>query len=248
MADPVNTPPTEWKSTRFWLAVAVTAISITAVTILATLVIRKEGNPQSPQNVLNSVLPLLGTWVGTILAYYFSKENFEAATHSVTELAKQVTPQQKLQSTPVRSKMIWKEQMFKEKLPANQLNVTEMVNRLEQAKKGNRIPIVGEKDEPKYIIHRSLIDSYIAALARSGKSAQDIAAQTLQNMLEGNPDAKRWAESFAVVKEDATLADAQSAMAAVRDCQDVFVTQTGSKDEPIVGWVTNVIIQDNAKV
>jgi hypothetical protein len=249
MPGPDNySPPSEWKSTRFWLAVAVTAISISAVTILATLVIRKDGNPQSPQNVLNSVLPLLGTWIGTILAYYFSKENFEAATNSVTELARQMTPQQKLQSTPVKSKMIWKQQMFAQKLPADQLKLTEMLNQLEQAKKGNRIPIVGDKDEPKYILHRSLIDGYIASLSRGGRSVQEIAAQTLKDMLDGSAEIKRMAEGFSVIKEDATLADAQSSMANIRDCQDVFVTQLGTKDEGILGWVTNVIIQENARV
>ncbi len=248
MPGPENTPVSEWKSTRFWLAVCVTGISVMAVTVLAGLIIRKDNSPQSPQNVLNAVLPLLGTWVGTILAYYFSKENFEAATHSVTELAKQITPQQKLQSLPVKSKMIPKPQMFFQKAPAANLKLTDVLNKLEQEKKGNRVPVLGDKDEPKYIVHRSLIDSYLSSLARSGKSSADIAAQTLQNMLDANAEMKRMAESFAVVKEDATLADAQTAMSNLRDCQDVFVTRLGTKVEEVLGWITNVIIQENAKV
>ena len=48
--------------------------------------------------------------------------------------------------------------------------------------------------------------------------------------------------SFAVVSEDATLADAKAAMESVRDCLDVFVTKSGTKDEPVLGWVTNVLI------
>src|SRR5271155_1830489 len=82
----------DWKSTRFWLAIGVTVISVVAVSSLAGLIIHNSKDQQdaarSAQNVLGSVLPLLGTWVGTILAYYFSKENFEAATKSVTEMAK----------------------------------------------------------------------------------------------------------------------------------------------------------------
>jgi hypothetical protein len=61
---------------RGWgLAIGVTIISIAAVTLLARIIISR-GTDTAAENVLNSVLPLLGTWVGTILAYYFSKENF----------------------------------------------------------------------------------------------------------------------------------------------------------------------------
>jgi hypothetical protein len=31
-------------------------------------------------------------------------------------------------------------------------------------------------------------------------------------------------------------------------CQDVFVTKAGTRNEPILGWITNAIIEDNAKV
>jgi len=47
-----------------------------------------------------SVLPLLGVWVGTLLAYYFSKENFEAATKSVTEMAREIGGMEKLRAIP----------------------------------------------------------------------------------------------------------------------------------------------------
>jgi hypothetical protein len=32
------------------------------------------------QILFSAILPLFGTWIGTILAYYYSKENLEAAT------------------------------------------------------------------------------------------------------------------------------------------------------------------------
>jgi hypothetical protein len=248
MPRPDSAPANEWKTPRFLLALLVTGISIMAVTVLASVIIIRNQDSEAPQNVLNSVLPLLGTWVGTILAYYFSKENFEAATQSVTALAKQLTSQQKLESLPVKSKMIPRAQMVVQKAPAASLNLAEVLNKLEQEKKGNRVPVLGDKDEPLYIVHRSLIDSYLSGLARSGKSSADIAAQTLQNMLDANPDVKRMAESFGLVNEDATLADAQVAMARLPDCQDVFVTQSGNRAEPVLAWITNVIIQENAKV
>ena len=247
MPSPENAVPSEWKSTRFWLAIGVTIVSITAVTILARIIITK-GNGTEAQNVLNSVLPLLGTWVGTILAYYFSKENFEAATRSVTELAKQITPQEKLRATLAREKMIPKDQIFYKSLPADKVTLVSVLSDLEEAKKGNRVPILGDKSEPKYILHRSIIDKFLAACARSANPPGNLNALTLENLLDQAAEIKHMAESFGVVRSDATLADALAAMSSTPDCQDVFVTKTGSRDEPILGWITNVVIQENSKV
>jgi hypothetical protein len=241
----------DWGSTRFWLAIGVTVISVIAVAILAGFIIHnskdKADAAASAQNVLSSVLPLLGTWVGTILAYYFSKENFEAATKSVTELARQLTPQEKLRSALAKDKMIPRSQMYFKLLPADKLTLVDILRDLEQAKKGNRIPILADKGEATYILHRSIIDKFLADSARSGTSASEIAALTVADLLR-NAKLETIARSFDTIKSDSTLADAMEAMNKVSDCQDVFVTQTGKKDDPVQGWITNVIIQDNAKV
>lgn len=163
----------EWKSTRSWLAIGVTVISILSVASLAGLIIHYSGNKEDAGNrVLGSVLPLLGTWVGTVLAYYFSKENFEAATKGVTELAKQITPQEKLKSTPVDQKMIPRDKMFSKSIPMEKLKLVEILDSLEKEKKGNRIPILGDKGEVQRILHRSIIDKFLSASARRGNCCQ----------------------------------------------------------------------------
>jgi hypothetical protein len=249
MPNQIEGQPSDWRSTRFWLAIGVTGISIIAVTILAGLVIHySKDATATAQNVLNSVLPLLGTWVGTILAYYFSKENFEAATKSVTDLAKQITPQEKLKSVLAKDKMIPRSQMLFKSLPTDKLKLGEMLSELEQAKKGNRIPVLGNKGEPMYIVHRSIIDNFLSSLALGGKTAAEIRTLTLQDLLDQNEKMKAMAQSFGVIGQDATLADAMDIMGKIHDCQDVFVTRTGAKDEPVLGWITNVIVQDNAKI
>lgn len=37
-------------------------------------------------------------------------------------------------------------------------------------------------------------------------------------------------------------------MEAVEKCQDVFVTKGGTKDDEVIGWITNVIITKSSKV
>ena len=38
------------------------------------------------QYIFGALLPLWGTWIGTILAYYYSKENFESANKNVQQI------------------------------------------------------------------------------------------------------------------------------------------------------------------
>jgi uncharacterized Tic20 family protein len=40
--------------------------------------------------LLASILPLLGAWVGTIIAFYFARDNFDAATRNTSALLRQV--------------------------------------------------------------------------------------------------------------------------------------------------------------
>src|SRR5438445_13562407 len=64
--------------------------------------------------------------------------------------------------------------------------------------------------------------------------------------------------NFDLVDENATLARAKTVMenlgqkiraaGADGDCYDVFVTATGDGKEPVLGWIINDIINDNAKV
>lgn len=238
----------EWKTARFWLAIGVTVTSIISVATLTGLIIQHSTDKSDTgTRVLGSILPLLGTWVGTVLAYYFSKENFEAATKSVTELAKQISPQERLRSTAVTQVMILRKDMFFKTGPTSQLKLSEVLKELEDAKKGSRIPILDSSGEALWIFHRSLIDRFLVVQARDGKTASEIALLSFDDILK-DADLKRLASAYGIVKLDSNLSDAADAMNRIADCQDVFVTKTGSKQEDVLGWITNVVVQDNAKV
>ena len=56
---------------------------------------------ETTRMVYTSLLPLLGTWVGTVLAYYFSKDNFEAATKSTRDNL-EIALQQRLEKLQMR--------------------------------------------------------------------------------------------------------------------------------------------------
>ena len=90
-----------------WL-VAFSAIGVmllSAVVLIGAAIDAKYALGDAVQLVFAAVLPLLGTWVGTVLAYYFSKDNFEAASKSVQDMAK-IATDEKLKALFVRDEMI----------------------------------------------------------------------------------------------------------------------------------------------
>jgi hypothetical protein len=205
-----------------------------------------SGN-QASQTILTAVLPLLGAWVGAVIAFYFSSKNLESATKSVQNLVGGLTGAAKLKTVPTKDKMIKKDQMYLSKTADDTLPIAKMLSDLEAAKKGNRIPVLYDKDYPRYVIHRSTIDRFLANKAIDEKTlSDDLKKLTLHDLIENQPGLRH---SFGVVKEDSTLADVKALMDALgNQCQDVFVTKTGSYSEPVLGWVTNVILENNSKV
>ncbi|MFL7871854.1 MAG: hypothetical protein AB8I58_23700 [Anaerolineales bacterium] len=245
MAEPQNT--TEGKSKfQTWLAgIIVVASLVTIVALgLAVILINKD----EATNVFNIIIPVVSTWVGTVLAYYFSKENFDAATKSVTELAR-LTTQEKLQSIPVKEKMIPLALMHFEVIspahPADQVTLIEIVDHQEKAKKGLRIPILDDNRFPLYVIHRSTIDRYLTKRSLKGDDVTKIVLKELLDEPEFKDDLK---ESFEVVSYDATLADVKSALDKSAYTQDVFVSQNGSDKEAILGFITNTMVEKYSTV
>ena len=54
---------------------------------LIAFVVATYLNARDVSVLFNAVIPVIATWIGTILAYYLSKSNFEAANRSVMSLA-----------------------------------------------------------------------------------------------------------------------------------------------------------------
>ena len=65
---------------------------------------------------------------------------------------------------------------------------------------------------------------------------------TLADLLANEEMKDTFENTFVVVKRQATLAEARSAMLARPSCQDVFITESGNLNEPVIGWLTNVDI------
>jgi hypothetical protein len=228
------------------LALSLLGFSVIGITLLAVFIILKK--PEEANTIMSAVLPLFGSWVGTILAFYFSKDNFAAATRSVSELTKQITSQEKLQTTLAKDKMIPRSKMFAMPVTSGQ-KLKDILEKLDQANLGARIPFLAQQDFPKYVIHRSVLDRFLSQKALNPTSPPtNIEELTLDDLLKEDEWRLKIEQSISTVKEDATLADVKTVMDQNVNCQDVFVTKSGTRDEPVLGWITNSIVEENTKL
>jgi hypothetical protein len=67
---------------RDLLALIVVVVSLIGVAVLGAVGIYKG---ETAKDLLTMLLPVVGTWVGTVLAFYFGKEQLEAANRTVDD-------------------------------------------------------------------------------------------------------------------------------------------------------------------
>lgn len=169
--------------------------------------------------------------------------NLAAATNSVTQLAK--VGVQKLESTPVAQKMIPRDKIDTKPLTELEgLKVKEVLDFL-HAKERQRLPVFDVKDCVKYIIHESFINRFLAQQVMAGKKADEL---TFKELVSDAALLKVFEGGFALVQKSANLADAKQRLEAKTGAEDVFVTETGRLEEPVLGWLTDNLLSDEAKL
>jgi hypothetical protein len=214
-------------------AIAVIALSGAAVT-------GAQQFAQTSQVVFNALLPLMGTWVGTVLAYYFSRKNFETASQSVERLVT-LTTEQKLGQLFVQNEMLRPGQITVHQIPTGKSPRDVLLKDIRSILGGKitRIPVVDSSGVVVYIVHQSGLFKFLAERALA--KAPDIDKLTLQDLAD-DAELKNWISNIAYISEKASVADAKLKMEQQLGCQDLIVTSSGSKTEPMRGWMTNVDI------
>lgn len=102
----------------FWTTIALTILG--AIVLIGAMIAQYQGEKdavwRTAQLLLSALLPLFGTWVGTVLAFYYTKENFEAASKGTLDLVRAVS--QRLRSIAVAEKMMSRERIIAERVDA----------------------------------------------------------------------------------------------------------------------------------
>lgn len=207
------------------------------------------------QLIFTAILPLLGTWVGTVLAFYFTKDSLEAASRTTAQLVRSVSS--KLASTPLSSHIIQIKDAVKAEIPSGKtiddLTIADIKKKFEEkignSQKISRLLFVDVKSACVAIIHRSIWLEMLDAGAAAKPNAIDPTKGNLGELLALPYEVatKTTFKAFVTntlsyVAQTSTVADAKVAMESTPHCQDVIVTSTGKASEAMVGWITNVEI------
>ncbi|MEF9944011.1 MAG: hypothetical protein RR101_04170 [Burkholderiaceae bacterium] len=227
----------------YWALAAITVIGVVALIAAA---IDSTQRVSGVKDVLALLLPVIGAWVGTVLAFYFGRENYLAASRS-TEAILALTLEQKLEKTKASEAMrpIDKIVALRTADADAAIKLKDRLLDLMSDEK-SRLPVLNPQGVARYIVHRSAIDRFIATRAIAGATPEAIAALTLADLV-AQPEIKSVVTAFGVVSPDDSLALVKQKLDADPKCQDVFVTEGGARDQPIRGWLTNNAMLELAK-
>ncbi|MGX1096636.1 hypothetical protein [Amorphus sp. MBR-141] len=199
---------------------------------------------QLAENYIFAVLPLVGTWIGTVLAFYFSNDSFQLASSEARKTASEARDA-KLRQISVTEAMVPLSRI--QAIEANPPNWgsaffdTEVLGLLN--KKVGRIPIIGS--QAYGVIHDSVVRDY--AWQNGIPPTANTKNVPLKAFLTHPSIAPIFTNSVAFVGPHATLADVKAAMekASVSGypCRDVFVTEDGTPTGTPLGLITNIDLE-----
>lgn len=184
-----------------------------------------DKNVEEPEKIFNTLIPLFATWIGTVLAFYFGRENFEAASNRYEEMIKKLTPEI-LDDILVGQLMISKKTMVSKNISdVKEKSVKELIEFMTTVDK-SRLPIL-ENDKIKYIIHKP---TFMEALIRSGEGELKFDKFAKDN--------EATITKFITVKEDSILENVNNELSK-KSCKDAFILDS---DEKVLGWITDTLI------
>ncbi|WP_295795048.1 hypothetical protein [Mucilaginibacter sp.] len=254
---------------------AVVANNVTRIVLIGTCVLgvlgisiaivdTAKGKTSEAKDVLQTlfatILPLFGTWIGTILAYYFSKENLAAANQTVKSLVTSLTSSTKLETLKAKDVMIQVDKLvyveYKTGADDTTFDLSTKFLDFINTNKISRVILLDENKVAKYVLHKSTIEGFIAeqyfATQKSAAAGTTVALPPLtfaDLKAKGNANVQDiLKDGIKFVKEDANLSDAKTLISNYKVCNDVFITKSGLATEPVLGWITDKTITENSIV
>lgn len=237
---------------RNLIAIIITGLVLGATVYIAIFILY---NPNKSGNIDISfigqtLLPLWGTWLGTVLAFYFGKANFEAATKSYQNVIDKLTPDEKIAKLLVKDVMLPISKIVYLDYDTENGKLINDILKYPQFEKYNRFAVLDKNKCLKFMIHRTTFFEYVFLKVSQGKTNDEINKLTLNDLLtETNTSIKNTlTRGYGFVTITATLLDAKKVIDSIDECTDVFVTETGKNTDPVLGLVTNNMIFEKAKV
>lgn len=109
----------------------------------------------------------------------------------------------------------------------------------------NRLPILDSQSCPKYMIHRSMIDKFIVQEVAKGKPIDKL---TLKDFVDNVEFKSVITDGFNTIRKTSNLSEVKAIIDRVPVCQDILITDDGTSNTKVIGWITNVIVLEQAKI
>lgn len=275
MAESDTSNGTQWG--RIILTISIGAFSIIVIGLITLKSVAILDVPNSPiserisaiQSLFSTILPLIGTWMGAVIAYYFGKENFDAANKSVQAMVqKMITSDDKLKSIKVGDTNVMitidnisDNKAIRTKADDKIMLEADLLGFFETNKNIERLPIMDDKYVIRYILHKSLVTDFALNIkldkikipmpvtnppTTAANKTLDLI--TLDDLISNDGYKLSVTKSVEYVSKDASLLEVQNKINNSKYCQDVFVTEDGSATKPVIGWITNNKVQEMGRV
>ena len=182
------------------------------------------------------MLPILATWVGTVIAFYFTNESYRQAAEATREATAGLRPA----GPKVTERMIPFEKIARIERGRQDARAVTMaeIDALMKEPVTRVVIFDGPTRSPVFVIRHKL---YPSNWIVDGKA--NVADLKVEDYLRGNGGANAVdAALFGFVPPGATLDEARGVMRDTK-CADVFVTLTGQKTEMTLGWLTDDLLR-----
>lgn len=214
------------------------AIVVLALGIILSFSILASQKPELWQNIdtlltgiFSAVLPVFATWVGTVIAFYFTNESYRQAAQATREAAEGVESKQ----PRVTERMIPYEKISKiemERAKVRTVMIADIVAKMQQPV--TRVIIFDKTRQPVFVIRRRRIPNEWLKNPTTHTVDEYLNLENGANAID--------ATQFGYVPQTATLDEARTAIREANSV-DVFVTATGQKTEPVLGWLTDTQVK-----
>ncbi len=88
--------PGQGPSVRNLIALGILLVSALAITVLAAVAVNADSS--NALTIFNTYLPVFASWVDTVLAFIFGRENFESANSQMRQLISKLSPEERSQA------------------------------------------------------------------------------------------------------------------------------------------------------
>lgn len=215
------------------LVIGIGTLGILTVAISVILVLlQNNGTPETYMGIFSTVVTVFATWVGAVIAFYFSNESFRQAAQASgaikgdpTEFEPVTAPHRMIPVDKITGLVLGtKPDDTSPELPKDKDAITIGQVKAKLSSTVSRVIIFSKPGFPIFIVRDKLLGTL-----DNGKTLADYRA------LDKNASD---ALNFRFIPETATVGDARRLLKTYATV-DLFVTATGSPEEPVKGWLTD---------